>query len=39
MSNEQKDLLRILVEQKNIEGVKEILFSLNKKVEGQSKLF
>ena len=39
MPSDQKNILRILIEQKNVEGVKDILSSLNKKVESQSKLF
>jgi len=39
MKNEDKKVLRILVEQKNIEGIKELLASLNKKANKQSKLF
>ena len=36
---EQKKILKILIEQKNIEGVKDILLSLNRKGENQITLF
>lgn len=36
---DQKKILKILIEQKNIEGIKDILLSLNKKVENQITLF
>ena len=39
MSNEQKNILKILIEQKNIESIKDILLNLNKKVENQIMLF
>jgi hypothetical protein len=39
MSQSQKKILRILIDQKNIEGIKDILLSLNKKVENQITLF
>jgi len=39
MAKEQKKILKILIEQKNIEGIKDILLSLNKKVENQITLF
>lgn len=39
MSPEKKRILRILIEQKNIEGVKDVLLNLNKKVENQITLF
>jgi len=39
MSKEQKMVLKILIEQKNIEGIKDILLNLNKKVENQITLF
>jgi hypothetical protein len=39
MSESQKKILRILIDQKNIEGIKDILLSLNKKVENQITLF
>jgi type I restriction-modification system DNA methylase subunit len=39
MSESQKKILRILIDQKNIEGIKDILLSLNKKVESQMTLF
>jgi len=35
MSNEQKNVLKILIEQKNIEGIKDILLNLNKKTGNQ----
>jgi len=36
---DQKKILKILIEQKNIEGIKDILLSLNRKVENQITLF
>ncbi len=39
ISEEKKKILKILIEQKNIEGIKDILLSLNKKVENQITLF
>lgn len=39
ISTEKKKILKILIEQKNIEGIKDILLNLNKKVESQIKLF
>jgi type I restriction-modification system DNA methylase subunit len=39
MSESQKKILRILIDQKNIEGIKDILLSLNKKFESQMTLF
>jgi hypothetical protein len=36
---DQKKILKILIEQKNIEGIKDILLILNKKVENQITLF
>lgn len=39
ISSEKKKILKILIEQKNIEGIKDILINLNKKVENQIKLF
>jgi hypothetical protein len=39
MPESQKKILRILIDQKNIEGIKDILLSLNKKVENQITLF
>jgi len=39
MSNEQKNILKILIEQKNIEGIKDVLLNLNRKVENQIMLF
>jgi type I restriction-modification system DNA methylase subunit len=36
---DQKKILKILIEQKNIDGIKDILLSLNKKVENQKLLF
>jgi len=39
MSKEQKIILKVLIEQKNIEGIKDILLSLNKKIENQITLF
>jgi len=36
---DKKKILKILIEQKNIEGIKDILLSLNKKVENQITLF
>ncbi|MEM5831607.1 MAG: N-6 DNA methylase [Candidatus Aenigmatarchaeota archaeon] len=35
MSPENKKILKILIEQKNIEGIKNILLNLNKKIEWQ----
>ncbi len=39
MSDEQKKILKILIEQKNIEGIKEVLLSLKRKVKNQLTLF
>ncbi len=39
MSPENKKILRILIDQKNIEGIKDVLINLNKKIENQIKLF
>jgi tetrahydromethanopterin S-methyltransferase subunit G len=39
MSNEQKNILKILIEQKNIEGIKDVLLNLNRKVENQIMFF
>ncbi len=39
MTPEKKQILRILIEQKNIEGIKEVLMNLNKKVKNQITLF
>jgi len=39
MSEEQKKILKILIEQKNIEGIKDVLINFNKKCENQIKLF
>jgi len=39
ISSETKRVLRILIEQKNIEGIKDVLLNLNKKVENQITLF
>lgn len=39
ITNKDKKILKILVEQKNIEGIKNILLSLNKKTENQINLF
>jgi len=39
ISPEKKKILKILIEQKNIEVIKDILINLNKKVENQIKLF
>jgi hypothetical protein len=36
---EQKKILKVLIEQKNIDGIKDILLNLNKKVEKQTSLF
>ncbi len=36
---DKKKILKILIEQKNIEGIKDILLSLNKKLENQTTLF
>jgi type I restriction-modification system DNA methylase subunit len=36
---DKKKILKILIEQKNIEGIKDILLNLNKKVENQITLF
>lgn len=39
MTAEQKQILKVLIEQKNIEGIKDILLNLNKKVKSQITLF
>lgn len=39
ISAEKKKILKILIEQKNIEGIKDVLLNLNKKAENQIKLF
>lgn len=39
MSNKEKKLLKILIEQKNIEGIKDILSNINEKTINQLKLF
>jgi type I restriction-modification system DNA methylase subunit len=39
MSESQKKILRILIDQKNIEAIKDILLNLNKKVENQITIF
>lgn len=39
ISADKKKILKILIEQKNIEGIKDILLNLNKKVASQVKLF
>jgi len=39
MSRNQKNILRVLIEQKNIEGVKDVLLELSKKSENQLKFF
>lgn len=39
ISPEKKRILKILIEQKNVEGIKDILLNLNKKIESQIKLF
>lgn len=39
MSPKEKQILKILIEQKNIEGIKDVLLNLNKKVENQITLF
>jgi len=39
MSKDQKKVLKVLIDQKNIEGIKDILLSLNKKVDDQIMLF
>jgi len=39
MSNREKNILRILIEQKNIEGIKDVLSNLSIRTNSQSKLF
>ena len=39
MSKKQKSILRILIEQKNIEGIKDMLYKLSEKGEKQLKIF
>ncbi len=39
MSSEMKKILNILVDQKNIEGIKDVLINLNKKINSQVSLF
>ena len=39
MSTREKNVLKILIEQKNIEGIKDVLSNLNTKVNNQAKLF
>lgn len=39
ISSEKKRILKILIEQKNIEGIKDVLLNLNKRVKNQIKLF
>ncbi len=39
MDAEKKQILKILIEQKNIERIKEVLLNLNKKFESQNTLF
>lgn len=39
MSSKTKEILRILIEQKNIEGIKNILLDLKEKVRNQATLF
>lgn len=39
MSNREKKILKILIEQKNIEGIKDILANLSIKTNNQAKLF
>jgi len=39
MSNREKNILRILIEQKNIEGIKDVLSNLSIRTNNQSKLF
>ncbi len=39
ISEEKKKMLKILMEQKNIEGIKDVLLNLNKKIENQITLF
>ncbi len=39
ISTEKKKILKILIEQKNIEGIKDVLLNLNQEAENQIKLF
>ncbi len=39
MPKDQKMILKVLIEQKNIEGIKDMLLNLNRKVENQITLF
>ena len=39
MSNREKNILKILIEQKNIEGIKDVLSNLSIRTNSQSKLF
>jgi len=39
MSSREKNILKILIEQKNIEGIKDVLSNLSVKIDNQVKLF